>query len=189
MLEDRNFMVDEDKSWDAFRARHENSVEESQQMTIYGTSVEDGVSRMLVYFPDGDKKTGVKPVRDLIGLLELEKDLVRGILVTPAPLSAFGRDAVLKAASEPPGKPVEAFIEKELLINITRHNVVPKHVPLTDAQKKELLARYKVNEFALPRMLVSDPVSRYFGLHKGQVVKIIRPSETAGRYVTYRLVC
>lgn len=82
---------------------------------------------------------------------------------------------------------IETFHEGDLIVNITHHELVPKHIRLSKAEKKELLRRYRLKESQLPRIQREDPVARYLGLKRGEVVKIIRRLETSGRYASYRI--
>ena len=84
---------------------------------------------------------------------------------------------------------IEVFTLNELVVNITEYELVPKHILLSQEDKQKLLERYKIKESQLPKILVTDPVAKYLGLQRGDVVKIIRVSETAGRYITYRIAC
>ena len=81
---------------------------------------------------------------------------------------------------------IEIFQENDLIVNITHHELVPKHLKL-NREEKELLTRYRLKESQLPRIQREDPVARYLGLKRGEIVKIIRRSETSGRYASYRI--
>ena len=86
------------------------------------------------------------------------------------------------------GKWIEFFEFDEVVINITEHELVPKHEVLTEEEKQEVLQKYNVKETQLPRILRTDPVAKYLGVRPGQILRITRKSDTAGSYVTYRLV-
>jgi DNA-directed RNA polymerase subunit H (RpoH/RPB5) len=83
---------------------------------------------------------------------------------------------------------IEAFQLKELQFNISKHMLVPKHVKITDEKElQELKEKFKIRGFSqLPHILKTDPMARYLGLKPHDIVKIIRPSVTAGEYVSYR---
>ena len=129
---------------------------------------------------------GVKHVRAFNQLLTAQ-NFSNGILISIGHAQA----ATLKLFEALLGSQnitAEHFQEQELLVNITKHDLVPKHILLSDEEKKVLLDRYRLKETQLPRIQATDPVARFLGLKRRQVVKIIRKSETAGRYASYRWV-
>ena len=125
---------------------------------------------------------GIKHLRQFAQ--HLDANNTNGITIGPVTTAAMRAFEPLTQR----GITAEHFQESDLLVNITKHELVPKHVLLSAEEKKTLLARYRLRETQLPRIQQSDPVSRYLGLKRGNVVKIIRKSETAGRYASYRWV-
>ena len=124
---------------------------------------------------------GIKDIKQFAQLLS-EKNYATGIFVT----AAAPTSSALKIIPSLLPTIMEIFREEDLLVNISRHELVPKHMLLSAEEKKGLLERYRLKETQLPRIRVDDPMARFLGLRRGQVVKIIRKSETAGRYASYR---
>jgi DNA-directed RNA polymerase subunit H (RpoH/RPB5) len=52
----------------------------------------------------------------------------------------------------------------------------------------EFLLSYKVKKNELPKQFINDPMSRYLYLKRGQVIRIIRNSESTGFSVYYRII-
>jgi DNA-directed RNA polymerase subunit H len=68
------------------------------------------------------------------------------------------------------------------------HELVPEHTILSDKEREELINRYNIKQEQLPKILNTDPVILSIGAKPGQVVKIIRKSQTAKYATAYRIV-
>lgn len=72
--------------------------------------------------------------------------------------------------------------------NIFKHELVPKHEILPPEEAKRLLEKYRVKPHQLPHIRASDTAVIAIGAKLGDILKITRKSETAGKYVSYRYV-
>ncbi|KAI0768114.1 DNA-directed RNA polymerase RPB5 subunit [Trametes elegans] len=187
LVKDRGFQVSDDEinmDLATFRGHYANqsgSVDRSQ-LNFFTNHRDNPALQIFIFFTD-EKSVGVKTMRKLLGILE-EKNIQMGIIVFPGNMTPSARKVIVAMASQ---YKLEEFSESDLLVNITHHTLVPKHELLTQEQKKELLETYRLKETQLPRIQLADPVARYYGLKRGNVVKITRPSETSGRYASYRI--
>ena len=84
-------------------------------------------------------------------------------------------------------KKTEVFNDVDLLVNIIDNNLIPKHILLSDEEANNILTEYKINKKNLPCILSQDRIAKYYNITQGQIVKIIRPSITAGEEIIYRV--
>ncbi|XP_059267289.1 DNA-directed RNA polymerases I, II, and III subunit RPABC1-like [Mustela nigripes] len=144
---------------------------------------DDPTDQMFVFFPE-EPKVGIKTIKVYCQWMQ-EENIKRTLIVVQQGMTTSAKQSLVDMV---PKNVLEQFLQQELLINFTEQELVPEYVIMTKEEVTELLARYKFQENQLPRIQTGDPVARYFEIKRGQVVKVIRPSETADRYITYRLV-
>jgi DNA-directed RNA polymerase I, II, and III subunit RPABC1 len=170
MLLDRGYLISSDEqgmSLVQFKEQYGlNPTRE--QMTMLHRLRDDNSNKLFVFFMDEDN-VGVKPIRKCLEKMK-EQEVIKAIIVVKGKLTPFAKQALQNTnASQGKGYRVEQFLEKELLVNITEHVLVPTHQRLTKDEKKALLRKYKLKETQLPRIQHKDPVARYYGLDRGDV--------------------
>ena len=185
MMTDRGYIVEEDFSKITYQEWLQKNNNKATLNGIYYKKSEINPEEVFrLYFEYiGESKLSAKEISIFFSKMKDAK-ADSGIIVISGQLTSQAKQKMIDINYE---LQVECFNISELMVNITEHSYVPKHILLTKEKKKMLLKRYKIKEHQLPKILTTDPVAKYLGLKKGDVVKIIRDSETAGKYVTYRI--
>ncbi|KAK3136095.1 hypothetical protein QOZ80_5BG0427980 [Eleusine coracana subsp. coracana] len=165
MLRDRGYSVLESdlaRSLPEFRAWWADRPE-LERLSIATTLASDHSSKMKVIFcpPEPVKKATIREIYTRTK----DDNLSRLILVLQGKIMSQARESIKDIF---PFK-VDIFQITELLVNITKHVLKPKHEVLTEEEKPKLLKEYNVKDSQLPRMLETDAVSRYYGLGKVEI--------------------
>lgn len=86
------------------------------------------------------------------------------------------------------GIEIQTFMLKELQINISKHAYVPKHELVKDQREvKNIMETYSLKgKNQIPIILKTDPMAKWLNLKTGDIIRISRPSQSAGYYIAYR---
>lgn len=115
-----------------------------------------------------------------------EDNILRGIIIGFEDISIIVKKC-LKEINSKTNYTLEYFKIEDLEFNITKNEIIPKHYLVSKTEKKMVLKKYNIKEKKLPKILLSDPMSCYLGLKKGDMVKILRASPQIGHYIFYRI--
>jgi DNA-directed RNA polymerase I, II, and III subunit RPABC1 len=185
MMEDRGYTVEESQkelSFQDWLAKNNNRTTLNGLFYKKGGDNQDNIARLYFEYIEGIKISANDIGIFFSNMKEAKAD--SGIIIISGILTSQAKQKIGDINFE---LQVECFNIADLMVNITEHSYVPKHYVLSDEEKSMLLKRYKIKDSQLPKILATDPVARYLGLRRGNVVKIRRDSETAGKYDTYRV--
>ncbi|CAN0890527.1 DNA-directed RNA polymerase V subunit 5A [Linum grandiflorum] len=184
MLKDRGYYVpasDISVSLQEFRSIHDQNVD-VERLKFSAAHQTDPSKRMMVIF-GGTGVIKVNTVR-LIAAQIVDRESLTGLIVILQNQITKQAEKALRLFSFK----VEIFQILDLLVNITKHVLRPRHQVLTEEEKKQLLEKYNVEDKQLPRLLKTDAIAQYYGLEKGQVVKVTYTGDITESHVTYRIV-
>ena len=143
-----------------------------------------------ILFTIEDKKYGIKFISAFLTTIKkeasIENFLDKNIDVHKFIIINKLSDRAVKQILE--YKNTEVFTMDELLVVVIDHNYVPQHLLLSEDDKNEYLNTFKHHLRDMKKILVRDPVARFYGAKVGDMFKIIRPCMTSGMDIDYRVV-
>jgi DNA-directed RNA polymerases I, II, and III subunit RPABC1 len=181
MVEDRKYIVpDSDKiNFEEFSAQFD-----AKNLDIFIPN--ENKSPIYIHFHNENKSLAKSDLKNLVeSLIEKYNNHEIKIIIL---LKEKGNGSIFKELKKEEYKHVEIFMNKNMIFNITHHQMVPKHSLLSSEEEEEILEKYNTTKNKLPKILRSDPIVQYYGMKPDQICKIIRKSPEVGESVYYRLV-
>lgn len=172
--------LEEKKTKILIKLRGYKLLKKKEYKNATGFFVKTKKDKSMVYSIPSQGTVGVQYINQLTKIMEEEK-LETGMVVT----SGRYTQAAKKKAQK---NKIELIPRIFPVFNIFDHELVPKHEILPPDEREKMLAEYRVQPYQLPRVKTSDPAVKAIGAGAGDIVRIIRESATAGKYVAYRYV-
>jgi len=151
---------------------------------------QDTIYEDELLFSIDDKKYGIKFISSFLTTirkeLSIENFLSKNVDVHKFIIVNKISDRAIKQILE--YQQTEVFTIDELLIVVIDHNLVPPHYLLTSTEKDEYFATFKHHPQDMKKILVNDPIAKFYGAKVGDLFKIVRPSITSGKDVDFRIV-
>jgi len=135
---------------------------------------------MLIFCWPTQGTVGVQVINQVKKLMK-DEEKERGIIVTSGRFTQAAKTQAKRRGIELIPRLFPSF-------NIFEHALVPKHEIVSAEEREKVLTEYRVQPYQLPRLNASDPAAKAIDAKPGDIVRITRSSQTAGKYTTYRYV-
>ena len=152
-------------------------------------NIED-INNDEILFSIDDKKYGIKFISNFLTTIKkevsIENFLTKNLDIHKFIIINKLSDRAIKQILE--YQNTEVFTLDELLIVVIDHHLVPPHYLLTTQEKEEYFTTFNHHPRDMKKILVNDPIAKFYGAKVGDLFKIIRPSITSGKDIDYRIV-
>lgn len=172
--------MEEEKVAVLIKLRGYKLLKREEYKNAIGFFVKTSIGKSLMFCVPSQGTVGVAYINQLVKIMEEEK-LESGIVVTSGRYTQAAKKKARKNKIELIPRIFPAF-------DIFTHELVPKHEILPPDEREGLLTKYRVQPYQLPKIRTTDPAVKAIGAKAGDVLKIIRESETSGKYIAYRYV-
>jgi DNA-directed RNA polymerase subunit H len=153
--------------------------EEIKNAISFNVKMKDG-NKAIIWAVTTDGTVGVAYITQLKKAMDDAK-VEKGIVTTIGKYTHTAKTRSKQSGIELIPKIFPSF-------KIFDHDFVSKHELLTPEEKEEILEKYKMQPYQLPRINAYDPAIIAVGGKPGDIVRVIRKSQTAGKYVAYRYI-